>query len=142
MILLDSNVLLYCVNSSALHHTQAKQHLQSLLSGNETVAFPWIVLLAFLRISTKRGIFRSPLETKEALEIVSSWIGQANVVLLSPGPKHFQILSGLLTEVGVCGDLTSDAHLAAIAIECKAELHSFDSDFERFPGLRMRLLPN
>jgi predicted nucleic acid-binding protein len=34
------------------------------------------------------------------------------------------------------GEMTTDLHLAALAIECQAELHSNDSDFSRFPGLR------
>ena len=31
-----------------------------------------------------------------------------------------------------------DAHLAALAIEHQAELHSNDTDFSRFSGLRWR----
>jgi predicted nucleic acid-binding protein len=42
----------------------------------------------------------------------------------------------LLLELGVAGNLTSDAHLAALAIEHQAELVSTDADFARFPGLR------
>jgi len=32
--------------------------------------------------------------------------------------------------------LTTDAHLAALAIEYQGELASTDTDFARFPGLR------
>jgi len=41
-------------------------------------------------------------------------------------------------EMGAGGDLTTDAHLAALAIEHQCELHSNDNDFARFPGLRWR----
>ncbi|MEK6608622.1 MAG: hypothetical protein AABZ30_13260, partial [Myxococcota bacterium] len=39
---------------------------------------------------------------------------------------------------GVGGALTTDTHLAALAIEHQCELHSNDADFHRFPGLRWR----
>jgi predicted nucleic acid-binding protein len=38
----------------------------------------------------------------------------------------------------VGGNLTTDTHLAALAIEHQGELHSNDADFGRFPGLRWR----
>ena len=38
--------------------------------------------------------------------------------------------------LGIAGNLTSDAHLAALAIEHGAQLCSADSDFARFPGLK------
>ena len=41
---------------------------------------------------------------------------------------------------GTAGNLTTDTHLAALAIEHDAELVTFDRDFDRFVGLRMRLL--
>jgi predicted nucleic acid-binding protein len=34
------------------------------------------------------------------------------------------------------GNLVSDAHLAALAVEHGATLHSTDRDFSRFDGLR------
>jgi predicted nucleic acid-binding protein len=42
----------------------------------------------------------------------------------------------LLTGLGAAGNLTSDAHLGALAIEHGAELCSTDVDFSRFPGVR------
>ncbi len=37
---------------------------------------------------------------------------------------------------GTAGNLTTDAHLAALAIEYQAEVASTDTDFMRFPRLR------
>jgi hypothetical protein len=58
------------------------------------------------------------------------------VTLLDPGSRHAGIVFGLLESLGTAGNLTTDAHLAALAIEHQAELHSTDADFTRFPGLR------
>lgn len=140
MILLDANILLYAVQSSAPHHTKAKAHLEALFSGKQTVALTWIALLAFLRISTKRELFTRPLTPDQAFATIGNWLDQPNCVLLAPGTTHFKVLSTLVSATGVAGNLTSDAHLAAIAIEHNAELHSFDNDFTRFPKLSFHLL--
>ena len=56
--------------------------------------------------------------------------------LIHPGDRHADILCDLLEAAGSAGNLTTDAHLAALAIEHQAELHSTDADMARFPGLR------
>ncbi len=53
-----------------------------------------------------------------------------------PGPRHLDVFAGLAEAAGTAGRLTTDLHLAALAIENQAELHSNDTDFGRFPGLR------
>jgi len=58
------------------------------------------------------------------------------VSILNPGPRHLDILERLLRELGIAGGLTTDAHLAALAIEHQCTLCSNDQDFSRFGGLR------
>ncbi len=67
-----------------------------------------------------------------------AWLARPYVSVLQPGDRHAEILFDLLKNLGTGGNLTSDAHLAALAIEHQAELHSTDADFERFSGLRWR----
>jgi predicted nucleic acid-binding protein len=45
-------------------------------------------------------------------------------------------MARLLAPLGTAGDLVTDAHLAALAIEHGATLESCDHDFGRFAGLR------
>ena len=54
---------------------------------------------------------------------------------VSPGPGHWQVLYNLIRATGTGGNLTSDAHIAAMAIESGASVYSADYDFRRFPGL-------
>jgi uncharacterized protein len=133
--LIDLNLLLYSVNRDSVPHRQAKAWLEDVLSGDEPIAIPWVVLLGFLRISTNPHLFPDPLQVRQALEIVDGWLAQPNVQLLSPQVRHWPILRSLLNESGAAGNLTTDAHLAALAIENGAELCSTDSDFSRFPRL-------
>ncbi len=138
MILLDANLLIYAVNEDAPLNRKARPWLESVLSGQETVGFPWNVLLAFLRLTTRPGLFRYPLPAETAFDLVASWLERPPATIVHPGPRHLAVLRDLLLPLGTAGNLTSDAHLAALAIECGAELCSSDTDFARFRGLKWR----
>lgn len=99
---------------------------------------PWVVTLGFLRLTTSRSVTAAPLPVGRACEIAESWLARPQVTPIHPGESHGQILFDLLRMVGTGGNLTTDAHLAALAIEHRVELHTTDGDFSRFPGLRWR----
>lgn len=136
MKLIDLNLLIYAVDSSAPRHKAARSWLESTLSGGETVALPWAVVIGFLRLSTKPSVFSRPLTAAEALDVVDGWLAVPVVTLVAPGARHTAVLRELLTDLGTAGNLVSDAHLAALAIEHGAELASCDADFSRFTGVR------
>lgn len=136
MRLLDVNLLLYAVDEGAPEHDRARRWLEDLLSGTETVALPWVVLLAFVRLSTRAAVFSAPLDVDEALDVVDGWLALPNVVVVHPGPRHAALLRELLGPLGTAGNLTTDAHLAALARESGATLCSRDADFSRFPDVR------
>ena len=135
MILLDANLLIYAVDTDSPRHRSARRWLEKTLSESTSVGLPWTVLLAFLRVTTRTGILRKPLPAERALGYVDSWLTQPYVVTVGPGPGHWAILRNLLRTTGLAGNLTSDAHLAALAIERGAPLYSTDHDFRRFPGV-------
>lgn len=135
MRLLDLNILLYAINSDSPHHRAAKSWIEECLGGVDTVAIPWVVILGFLRLSTSRHVFARPLPAEQAVAVVEGWMGRPNVVALSPGRDHWRILKNLVTGVGTAGNLTTDAHLAALTIEHGCQLCSTDADFGRFPQL-------
>ena len=136
MKLIDLNLFLYATNRDSPHHLRAKEWVEELLSGEETVAIPWIVILGFLQVSTHSRILPRPLTPRQAVAVVDSWLARPQVLLLHPADDHWGILSGLLAETGTAGHLTTDAHLAALAIAHDAELYSTDTDFARFRQLR------
>ena len=138
MILVDVNILIYAVNSDSPLHQRAKGWLESTLSGSDTVGLSWAVLLAFLRVTTRSGIFERPLSVDTAFDIVAAWLSQPSVVTIDPVAQHLRVVRDLLLPLGTGGNLTSDAHLAALAIAHGAELCSSDNDFARFPRLRWR----
>ena len=136
MKLSDVNLLLYAYDASSVHHERAKLWLEEHLSGVEAFGFAWATLLAFVRLVTSSRVFESPLSVRESLDIVERWLATPCATVLHPGPRHAVVLRQLLEPVGAAGNLTTDAHLAALALEHEAELCSADADFSRFPGLR------
>ena len=135
MKVVDANVLLYAVNRDAERHREARTWLDDALSGAETIGFTWIVILAFLRVSTHPAVFAHPLTPEEALTATQGWLSAPAATLIDPTPRHLGVLGGLLASAGTAGNLVADAHLAAIAVEHAAVVISYDSDFERFAGL-------
>src|SRR5712671_4372415 len=103
MIVLDANLLIYAVNEDAPLHRKARSWLESVLSGPQTVGFPWNALLAFLRLTTRPGLFRQPLSAEIAFDIVASWLDQRSVTIVHPGPRHFRVLRELLVPAGMGG---------------------------------------
>jgi toxin-antitoxin system PIN domain toxin len=134
----DVNLLLYAIDEASPFHAPAREWLEAALSGTEAVAFTWAVLLGFIRIATNPAAFEQPLAAGEAFDYVDGWLAQPVAMVIHPTDSHAATLRGLLEQLSTAGNLTSDAHLAALAIEHGAELCSSDNDFSRFEGLRWR----
>ncbi|MGV0644114.1 type II toxin-antitoxin system VapC family toxin [Mycolicibacterium sp. XJ2546] len=136
MKIVDANVLLYAVNSASTHHEASRRWLDGALSGSDTVGLGWTPLLAFVRLSTKIGLFPSPLSPADAMRQVVEWTTAPGATTIGPTARHGDVLHGLLAQLGTGGNLVNDAHLAALAIEHRASIVSYDSDFSRFDGIR------
>ena len=136
MKIIDLNLLLYAVNADSPCHGKARVWLETVLSGHEPIGLPWVVLLGFLRLTTNPRVLTRPLSAEQSMRIIDDWISLPCVRVLLPREDHWQILRSLLEATGTAGNLTTDAHLAALAIENGCELCSTDSDFHRFPKLR------
>jgi toxin-antitoxin system PIN domain toxin len=137
VILVDANVLIYGIDRDAHHHAAARRWLEDAFSGSEPIGLAWIVVLAFLRLVTRDGILRRPLDEAAALTYVDEWTELPVTRIVSPTSAHWGILRGLLTHAGTAGNLTNDAHLAALALEYNAKICSADHDFLRFPGVEL-----
>ena len=137
MILVDANLLIYAVDGDSPHHEAARSWLEETLSGETPVGLTWVVILAFLRITTSAQVVRRPLSPEDALAYVDEWLDQPFVEPVGPGEAHWAIFRQLLATAGTAGNLTSDAHLAALAIEGGRVVYSTDHDFLRFPGIEV-----
>lgn len=134
-MIVDANVLIYAVDETSVHHRSAKAWLEDSLNGPARVGLPWVSLIAFQRITTHPRVMSHPLRAAEAWSFVQSWVDAENAWITVPGPRHGDILRRFILDGDVRGNLVTDAHLAALAIEHGVGLCSFDSDFARFADL-------
>jgi len=140
MKLPDTNLMIYAVNLAAPQHAAAGAWLASAFDSGQGVALSWTALLGFIRLTTRPGVLSRPLAVEDALMAVNQWLDTPGAHIVNPGPRHAALLGRLLLAAGTTGNLTSDAHLAALALEHGATVGTFDRDFRRFAGLDVDLL--
>jgi len=122
MKIVDLNLLIYAVNRDAPHHGLALQWWEKCLADTETVGLPWLVILGFLRIMTNGRIMPNPLSSEQALDIVNEWLKCPIVRIISPTERHWSIFRQIIRPLGTAGNLTTDAHLAALAVIARTEI--------------------
>lgn len=137
MILADVNVLVYAHRAELDQHEQHRIWLASQVNGEQTYAVSDVVINGFLRVVTHRRVFRTPTPLEQALAFAEQVRNQPHAVVVSPGPRHWEIFHRLCREAGANGGLMPDAYLAAVAIEHGCEFATADRGFARFPGLRL-----
>lgn len=136
MIIPDLNLLIYAHNEGAPFHDTAREWWEDLVNGAERIGVPWVVTTGFVRLMTHPAALAHPVAPEQAIDYVRDWFRSPHVTPINPGTDHLAYLRRNLAAAGVGANLVTDAHVAALAMEFQAELHSNDSDFSRFPGLR------
>ena len=140
MKLPDTNLLVYCVNDRSQFHRQAVRWLESAFNDSAGVGFAWLALIGFVRIATHPKALPTPLSIGNATSLIDEWIAQPRANILHPTQRHGDVLAKFLLLAGTAGNLTNDAHLAALSIEHSCTIGTFDTDFKKFPGIKLDLL--
>jgi len=65
-----------------------------------------------------------------------NWFEHDHVRLIHAAENHLSVFLRMIKNSGIGGNLTTDAHIAALAWEYRAQVHSADADFGRFPDIR------
>ena len=138
MIIPDLNLIVYAHYDGAPYHQAAKHWWEGLVNGSERVGIPWVVATGFVRLMTHPRVVTNPATPEEAVGYVQEWFQFPHVMPINPGSDHLAHLRRNLAAAGVGADMVTDAHLASLAMEYQAEIHSNDVDCSRFPGLRWR----
>jgi toxin-antitoxin system PIN domain toxin len=136
MVIPDVNLLLYAHVSGFAEHERARRWWEHLMNDTTPVGLAAPALYGFIMVATNPRILDHPMTVDHAVTQAEKWLSRRQVSFLVPGPRHLEIAFGLLRGLGAAGNLTTDAQLAALAIEHQAEVHSNDADFARFPQLR------
>lgn len=138
MILFDVNVLVYAHREDAPDHVEYRNYVERQLGEPSPFGVSALVLSGFLRIVTHPKVFRTPSPLTEALDFVEAVRDYPNCVIQAPGPRHWELFTGLCTAIAATGNLIPDAWHAALAIETGSEWITTDRAFARFPDLRWR----
>lgn len=136
---LDANILIYAVNADEPRHERAREALADIAAGPETAYVFWPVVMAFLRISTRPGLFPHPLSPSEALSTIGALLQRPHV--LSPGEdeRFWEVFHEIAAEQPVRGDLVTDAHIVALMRRHGVRtIVTHDREFRRFDGIRVR----
>ncbi len=137
MLLPDVNI---CVHAIAPYTSdeagQVRDWLDRALAGHETVGFSELVLSSMIRIATNPRVFVRPATPRQAVDFAEALLAAPAAVVVRPGPRHWQVFSGLVTSNRLRGNDVPDAYLAGIAMEAGAHLATLDRGFRRFDGLR------
>jgi toxin-antitoxin system PIN domain toxin len=136
MILPDASVLVHAHNPDSAVHEKARLWWDACLAGTEGVGLAWAAMLGFVRITTNRRIVARPLAVRDVMERIETWLALPHVHIPQPSDAHFVGLRVELERLGTAGNLTTDAHLAVLAMERGYVLYSTDADFARFSELR------
>lgn len=136
MIIPDINLLLYAHVAAFPEHGRARQWWEALMNGRREVGIAAPALFGFVRLASNPRVLDRPMAVVDAVARVEEWLSRPQVHFIQPGPRHLEIAFGLLRHTGAAAQLTTDAQLAALAIERQGEVHSNDMDFGRFPQLR------
>lgn len=136
MIIPDANLLLYAYDSASAFHERASAWWLRCLTGSQPVGLCSMVLFAFIRIGTSRRAFEDPMTIEEASRHVRSWIAMPSTHFLPQEESDVVQSLDWLVAQGVGGNLTTDAQIAATALRTRAVVHTADTDFARFPGVK------
>jgi len=136
MMLVDANLLIYAVDADSPHHARVRAWWEALLSGPHSVGLPWLVLLAFIRITTHTRIMQHPMAVDDALAYVERWLGVPDVTVVDAPPGMYPQLAAELRASGTGGNLSNDTFLAVLARALDATLCSADNDFRRYRNLK------
>jgi len=135
--LVDANLLVYSYAEMMPQHERAKAWLEEVLNGVARVGLPWSSLLAFVRLVANPRVFERPASIPDAWHEVERWLSCPAVWNPEPTTRHGEVLGRLLTSTSLSANQVPDAHLAAIAIEHGLIVCTTDTDFHRFPEIRV-----
>ena len=135
-MLLDANLLIYAVDSTAPAHARAADWLTERPNGDQRVGIPWESLTAFLRIVTHPRASARPLGPDDAWRFVEEWLAATNVWIPGPTDRHAAVLGSLVRKYRLAGNLIPDAQIAALAVQHGLQVCSADTDFARLTEIR------
>lgn len=144
MVLCDSNVWLALALSKHVHHTAAREWLET-LEEPASVLFCRATQQALLRLLTNASVLRPygnpPLTNGEAWSAYEAFLADDRIALQADEPAGVEPLwKALAARKTASPKLWMDAYLAAFALAGRYSMVTTDAAFSQFRGLDLTVL--
>jgi toxin-antitoxin system PIN domain toxin len=136
MKLADVNVLINAFRPDATHHALCRNWLADVVASADPFGVSTLVLSAVVRVTTGVRAFKDSSSIEDAFGFCGDLLALPHCRVVEPGNGHWSIFRSLCASTNSRGPATTDAWLAALAIEHGCQWITMDRDFARFPGLR------
>lgn len=139
MFVVDTNILLYAVNTDCAEHERCREFLEQCRAGSGRWYLTWSIAYEFLRVSTHPRVFPAPLKPKAAWAFLEALFASPSLRMLSEGPDHREVLAATFEEMPeLRANLVHDGHTAVLMREHGVErIFTRDVDFGRFRFVEM-----
>jgi toxin-antitoxin system PIN domain toxin len=135
---IDVNLLVYASDASSPHQKGALSFLSARADDPDILCLAWPTLMSYMRLATHPTLFRSPLPPEEAARNVETLLSLPRARVLSEGERFWETYGQVTAGRPTRGNAVPDAHLAALLRQHGVTtLYTADSDFRRFPWLRV-----
>jgi toxin-antitoxin system PIN domain toxin len=134
---IDTNILLYAVNSDAEEHAAAAAFVARAGGSAEQWFVTEGILYEFLRVATHPRVFPRPLAWRDAVAVVDSLLSSPRVLVLGATEDHWALLPEVLRGLTrPSGNLFFDIRTVVLMREHGVRrIYTTDTDFLQFSGI-------
>jgi toxin-antitoxin system PIN domain toxin len=137
-VTVDTNVLLYAINSDDPLNARARELVDRLSAGPDLFYLFWPTIMGFLRIATHPTIFPSPASPEQAMATIAALLERPIVRTETEGDGFLETYRATAGD-DTRGNHVPDAHLAALMRGHGVGLiYTRDRDFRRYEGIEAR----
>jgi len=138
--LADVNVLVAGFYDGHEHHEIARRALSDIYARGDTLALTSVAVSGLLRVMAG-GAYRHRLHAlAEPVAFVNDLLASSQTEHVEPSARHWLLFQSHVRTGRIGRRAMTDAWFAALAVEAKATLVSFDGAFANYPGLKFRHL--
>lgn len=137
MFVVDTNLLIYGVNTDSPDHARCRQLLEQWRAQSTPWYVTWGIVYEFLRVVTHPRVLTRPFSPAQAWRFIDALFASPSLRVLAETDRHRHVAAEVFAEVpDLTGNLAFDAHTAILMRENGIKtIYTRDTDFNRFPFL-------
>ena len=106
MLVVDTNILLYAVNSDTPEHRRCRAFLGERRLSPLPWYLTWSIVYEFLRVATHRRVLPRPLSVEQGWQFIAALLAAPGLSVLVPTSRHVPLAAETFAEhPELCGNL-------------------------------------